>query len=141
MNIKERFTVIILIIIFMSGSVMSQMGRRTDRGSREGGISNKERNVGRTEKDPNSIEEKEPEKEQTLEQRVESLEKELNKLTSRIKILELDNEILFFELITFRATVYRENIINDIQKNRDTRTQEEKWNDYGYYPIIIRNGE
>ena len=133
--IKNRVYILLgITICLIAATVFAQ---KVDKGDRRGSFSRGERDVGRTEKDPNSIEEKE----QTLEQRVESLEKELNKLTSRIKILELDNEILFFELITFRATVYRENIINDIQKNRDTRTQEEKWNDYGYYPIIIRNGE
>ncbi len=126
MNIKESLILAILIIIFMSGSVFSQMGRRANRGSRG-------RNVGRIEKDPNSIEEKE----QTLEQRVSSLENEIERLQSRINLLELDNNVLFFELISFRAEVYRENIIDDIRKTRDTRTQEERWEDAGIYPMIV----
>ena len=135
MNQKEKFTVIILIVIFMSSSVMSQMGRRTDRG----GFNRVQRGEEQVSiKDPNTIENvQKGQEKQTLEQRIEILEKEIGRLQSRIKILELDNEVLFFELITFRATVYKEDIINDIQKNRDTRTQEEKWNDYGYYPIVI----
>ena len=135
MNQKEKFTVIILIVIFMSGSVMSQIGRRADRGSFNRGQRGEEQVVI---KDPNAIENvQKGQEKQTLEQRIEILEKEIGRLQSRLKLLELDNEVLFFELITFRATVYKEDIINDIQKNRDTRTQEEKWNDYGYYPIII----
>ena len=135
---KNILLFVLVVIIITSSIVFSQ---RTSRGSREGGMSSRGRNVGRIEKDPNSIEEKKPEKkpekEQTLEQRFEILEKEIRRLESRIRLLELDNEALFYELISFRAMVDRENIIDDIRKNRDTRTQEERWDDMGYYPIIV----
>lgn len=130
MNIK-KLAILGAVICLIATTVFSQRpGRRSSGRGR--------RNAEQTQKDPNSLEQenKESKSEETQEQKIDRLEEEVEKLLSRVRILELDIEVLFYELINFRATVYRENIIDDIRRSRDIRTQEERWRDMGYYPIL-----
>ena len=135
MNIK-RLALLGTTICLIATTVFSQRVNRGDRGS----FSRGRKSTKQAQKDPNSLQQennKLEQKNKTLEQRVSDLEAKVRKLEALMTNLTYEVRIIDKEMLDFRLEVYSRDIIKDISKKKDTRTQEEKWKDQGFFPIIV----